>query len=315
MPPRTSWSNLIPGLIALSVLIAGVIAVLAFGGIGKVKGEKIQIHVLTDQARGVMHGTEVWLDGQKVGTVDNVGFRAPSADTLHRVVITAELLADASERLRHDSRIQVRPGGNLIGPVVVFMESGTPTGRPVRSGDTLRSLGQTDTELLMERVGGATRQLPGILADGKIVVGHARAPDGTFGAVMTNGLPADEMRALRRNISVLRARMGGGAAEAGRPALMRQVASAMARVDSVRALIAAPGTSLGRFRRDSTLPRLVGEIRGELDSLGREMAEAQGTLHRWKNDSALVRSIADARREMTLLFADLKRRPLRYIHF
>ena len=315
MPPRTSWSNLIPGLIALSVLIAVGITVLAFGGVGKVRGDKIRIHILTDQAQGLMHGSEVWLDGQKVGAVDHVGFRPPSADTLHRVVITVDLLADAANPLRNDSRIQVRPGGTLIGPVVVFIESGTPTGRPVRSGDTLRALGKSDVELVTESFGRATRELPAIIAEGKVVVGYTKSPDGTIGTVMTRGLPAEEMRALRRNISAIRASMAGDGTGAGRPALRRQVATAMARVDSVRALIAAPKTSLGRFRSDSTLPRLVGEIRSELDSLGREMAESQGTLYRLKNDSALVRSVADAQREMTLLFADLKRRPLRYIHF
>lgn len=315
MPPRTAWSKLIPGLIALGVLVATGIAVLTFAGVGKVRGDKIRIHVLADQARGLMHGSEVWLDGQKVGAVDRIGFRAPSADTLHRVVIAVDVLADASDRLRHDSRIQVRPGGNLIGPVVVFIESGTPSGRLVRAGDTLRALGQTDAELLMEDLGGATRQLPGILADGRIVVGHAASSRGTVGALMKDGLPADEMRALRRNIGVLRARIAGGGTGTSRPALMRQVAAAMARVDSVRALMASPTTSLGRFRSDSTLPRLIGEITSELDSLGRAMTESQGTLARLRGDSALVRSVAEARREMALLFADVKRRPLRYIHF
>lgn len=315
MPPRTTWSNLIPGLIALGAIVTTVIVVVAFGGVGKVRGDKIRIHILTDQAQGLMHGSEVWLDGQKVGAVDHVGFRAPSADTLHRVVISIDLLADAANPLRDDSRIQVRPGGNLIGPVVVFIESGTPSGRPVRSGDTLRAQGKSDVDLVRESFGRATRDLPEILAEGKVVVGYAKSPDGTIGTVMTRGLPAGEMRELRRNITELRARMGGGGADAGRPALMRQVSAAMARVDSVRALLASPTTSLGRFRSDSTLPRLVGEIRSELDSLGREMTESQGTLWRLKNDSALVRSVADARREMALLFDDLKRRPLRYIHF
>lgn len=315
MPPRVTWSKLVPGLIALSVLVAIGLAVLLFAGVGQVRGDKMRIHVLTDQARGLMHGSEVWLDGQKVGAVDHVGFRPPSADTLHRVVIVADLLVDAAERLRHDSRIQVRPGGNLIGPVVVFMESGTPTGRPVRSGDTLRALSQTDAELIMARLDAATPHLPAILADGKTVVAYARGSDGTVGAVLTRGLPAAEMRTLRRDVAALRAAMAGTGATSGRAALMKQASSAMARVDSVRALIASPASSLGRFRSDSTLPRMVGEIAGELDSLRRRMAESNGTLTRLREDSALVRAVADAQREMTLLVADMKRRPLRYIHF
>ena len=314
MSPRLTWSQLIPGLIAITALAAVIAGVVMFAGVGKVRGETVRVHILTDQARAVMQGTEVWLDGQKVGAVDHVGFRAPSADTLYRVVIAVDIRADAARRLRRDSRIGVRAGGSVIGPVVVYIESGTPNSLAVQPGDTLRAMAQTDVEVVMERVGAATTELPELIADANTVMQHTRNPDGTIGAVLTRGMPAEFAR-LKQNVSALR-RRGRREPSGPDPAGLRaQATSVMARVDSIRALLASPNTSFGRFRRDSTLPGAIAALRADLDSLERRASESSGTFSRLKTDSALTWAVADARREMTLLFADMKRRPLRYINF
>ena len=314
MPPRLSWRNLIPGLIALTILVIVGIGVLTFAGVGKMRGETMRIHVLTDQARGVMAGSEVWLDGQKAGVVDHIGFRVPSSDTLHRVVISADVRVEASAGLRHDSRIHVRAGGSMIGPMVVFLESGTPAGRHVRDGDTLRALGQSETEVVMERAAAATKDLPPLAADAKRLMAQARSPSGTIGLFLTKGMPAEFAR-LRQQASAFRGGDATGDRARSISAFRRSAASAMARVDSVRALLAAPHTSYGRFRRDTSLRSAVAGLRAELDSLQRSIEESPGTLGRLRSDSALTRSVADARQEMTLLFEDLRRRPLRYINF
>ncbi len=314
MPPRLSWSNLIPGLIALAALVGVGFAVLKFAGVGKVRGETVRIHVLTDQARGIIAGSEVWLDGQKAGAVHHVGFRAPSADTLHRVVIAVDIVTDAAARLRQDSRISVRAGGNIIGPVVVYIESGTPSGLAVHPGDTLRALAQSDVAATMQRVSAATAELPALMADAKTVMRLARDPNTTVGAVLTRGLPR-EAGLLRANVAALRSRGGSEPRDDGPGPLRRNAASVMARVDSIRALLASPNTSLGRFRRDTSLPRVLAGIRADLDTLSEKIAESPGTLSRLRSDSALTRSVADARREMALLFEDVQRRPLRYINF
>ena len=89
----------------------------------------------------------------------------------------------------------------------------------------------------------------------------------------------------------------------------------MARVDSLRAVIASPNTSLGRARSDSTLLREVADVRNELDIIRARMSSPTGTLGRAHADSALFDAIAGAQRELTLIMADVRRRPLRYIHF
>jgi hypothetical protein len=89
----------------------------------------------------------------------------------------------------------------------------------------------------------------------------------------------------------------------------------MSRADSIRALLASSTGSYGRLRRDSTLFREVADVRNELDIIRARMASPNGTIGRMRADSTLLDAVANTHREMTLIMADIKRRPLRYIHF
>ena len=95
--------------------------------------------------------------------------------------------------------------------------------------------------------------------------------------------------------------------------LSNRAARAMARVDSVRALLASPRTSVGRFRRDSTLMKAVSDVRSELAVVQTLLNESRGTIGRARTDSSLTVSLAQARQEMTLLLADIKKNPRRYL--
>ena len=87
----------------------------------------------------------------------------------------------------------------------------------------------------------------------------------------------------------------------------------MARVDSVRALLASKRSSLGRFRRDSTLLTEVDDIRNELTLVRASLDESRGTVGRAMHDSALTNNLGEAQQQMSLLFADIKKHPLRYL--
>lgn len=316
MPPRLPWSKLLPGLIALTLVILLCVGVLVFAGVNKIRGETMRLYVLTTQARGLMVGSEVWLAGQKIGVVEALGFRLPTADTLGRVVIALKVRAKDAEMLRRDSPVQVRPGGNVIGPMVVYLESGPPTSPRVRDGDTLSARPQSDFEIAATKLDAATAELPALMTDARTVIGHVRDPSGTVGAVIS-GRAGGEVARLRASVSALRDRMSGesrhGGADAGSVKL--HASSALARVDSIRALLRSPTSSFGRFRRDSTLGRSISSVRDELASIQERLAREQGTLFRARNDSALSLSVANAKREMAFLFDDLRRHPLRYLYF
>jgi phospholipid/cholesterol/gamma-HCH transport system substrate-binding protein len=311
MPSRLSWRHLLPGLIALAAVLVIAAGVLKYAGVGRVRGDKARIYVLTEQARGVMRGSDVWIAGQKVGLVDDIRFRPPSDDSLGRVVMTLSIREKDLTQIRRDSRPQVRAGANLIGPIVVYLTAGSAASPPVRPGDTLRAGPQSDFEGASSKLAKATDQLGPLMADARTVMARVRDRNGTVGAVMTEGLGGD-VAALRANVTRMRARMSGSQA---RPALTARAGTALARVDSVRALLASPRSSYGRFRRDSTLMRTVGGLRDELTELRALLTSTDGTVGRFTTDSALAISIANARKEMTLLFADMRRRPLQYVQF
>jgi hypothetical protein len=98
-----------------------------------------------------------------------------------------------------------------------------------------------------------------------------------------------------------------------RGGLTNRAGRVMARVDSVRTLLASPNTSLGRFRRDSTLLAEVDDIRNELTLVRASLDEPRGTVGRALKDSALTTSLGQAQHEMTLLMADIKNNPRRYL--
>jgi len=320
MPSRTAWRNLLPGLIALAALVLITVGVLVFAGIGQIRGKTTKLYVLTDQARGVMRGTEVWIAGQKVGAVDGVDFRPPSSDSLGQVVISITVKRSAVPLIRQNSRAEIRSGMNIIGPIVVHLTQGSADRPMVQAGDTILAGTQSDFAVATQKLSAATAELGPIMTDVRTIIGNVRNPNGTVGALLRGGLGANVQR-LRLQVNRVRARFathdGNGDGDGGSmtASVMERARIAMAHADSIRALLASSETSFGRFRRDSSLQGTIGRVRDELTELRASLEQNDGTLARVQRDSALVRSVAVAQREMAALFADVRRRPMRYIQF
>src|SRR3954469_9644426 len=138
MPHQIHWRELKGGLIAGVVLAAIIFSVFAFARVGALHGKKATLYVVTDEAPGVLAGTDVWLAGEKEGLVKDVTFRPPSVDNSERLLITTEILKEALPTVRRDSYAQIRPGATLIGTPVVYISPGTIAAPGLRDGDTIR---------------------------------------------------------------------------------------------------------------------------------------------------------------------------------
>jgi len=295
-------------------MLLTALGVLVFAGIGQLRGEKTRVFILSDQARGVMHGTEVWLAGQKIGLVDRVDFRPPTNDS-GRVVIVATVLARDANQIRRDSRAQVRAGTSIIGPAVVYLTAGTPNSPSIHGGDTLRARAQSDLEVAGTKLDAVTADFGPMIADARTVIARVHDTSGSIGAMLREG-PGGKVSKLRGRFAQLREQTFGGEVDlGGRSGLGTRMRAALARVDSVRALLASPTGTFGRFRRDSTLTLTVANLRDELTELQITVDSADGNVKRFKTDSAITRSLADSRHAMSLLFDDMRRRPLHYVHF
>lgn len=319
MPSRLHWSDVRGGLIALAILAGVAFGILKFLRVGSLHGDTIRVYALVGEARGLSTGSEVWLSGQKVGKVIAIQFRPPAqSDTLSRILIEMELMARYRDAVHRDATAQIRSGGSIIGAAVVYLTPGTVRTIAIRDGDTLRTEAQADIEGATSKFGAATKELPAIMANVKLIMKNVQLPQTNVGAFMHD-------HARDRQIAIFQSRAGRlmDHATNGRGTiglvmngdLGPRVSRVMARADSVRALLASNNTSLGRFRRDSTLITEVADIRSELTKVQALLDEPRGTAGRVMHDTALTAALGDVQREMGLLFADIKAHPFKYLSF
>jgi ABC-type transporter Mla subunit MlaD len=318
MPRRPSWSELVIGLVSAAALLGVGLCVLVFARVGRLHGSTFRLYALTAEARGIIRGSEVWLDGQKVGAVKGIEFMPPSG-AANRVLITMDVFSSAHENIRHNSTAQVRSGGTLISAPVVYITIGTTDAPVVSTGDTIRALPQSDLETMTSQFAIASREFPDIIGNIKLLNDQLHSVQSTLGAfgVEHGGVALTRARYQTSRLAERVTRPSGtiGRALTAESPVAERARHVMARADSVRALLSSENTSLGRFRRDSTLLRDVADIRNELDIVRARMTSSNGTLGRARTDSALFDAVAGAQRELTLIMADIHRRPLRYIHF
>lgn len=311
-----SWSDLRGGLIASIAIVAVAFAILKYARVGALHGDTFTMYALVSEARGVTKGSEVWLSGQKIGKITDIRFLSPAvADSTKRLEIEMEVLEQYRAALRRDALAQIRSGGSVVGPPVVYLTSGTTRGAPLQPGDTVRALLQSDAEGAAAQFGPAAKEFPVIIGNVKLLRAQLQTTEGTMGALM-NGPGAAELARARIRATQLMDRVANGGGTVGlfmQGGLTSRAGRVMARVDSVRALLASPDASFGRFRRDSTLLGEVEDIRNELTLVRASLDESRGTAGRVLHDSAITSSLGQAQREMTLLFADIKTHPLRYV--
>ena len=305
------------GIVTAAGVIIAAAVILVYGRVGLLHGSKFTLYVLTDAARGVIRGTEVWLDGQKVGVVKGVDFRSPDNPASERLVLVLSILESDRARVRGDSKVQVRGGANIIGDRVVYIASGTTNARPIADGDTIRAAEQADLEGMTSDAALATRELPAIVENVKLLADQLQTAQGTLGALgIERGGP--ETMQLRIKTSRVMSRLSRGTfgrVMNERDDLIGRASQIMSRVDSIRALATSDAHSLGRFRRDSTLVAEIRNARVELAELRQIASSPNGTIGRFRTDSIIIRNIHRDLAEVDSLIADVKKHPLRYVAF
>lgn len=319
MPRIQNWRSLLPGIIALAVVIGGALAVLSFARVGALHGSTIRVYSSMAEARGLMKGSPVWLEGQPIGQVVRVDFLKPSADSSARVLVVMDLLKRDVKFVRRDAVAQITSGGTLIGAPVVYLNS-TATNAPLLvEGDTLRSVAQGDPEGVASRIAVASRDFPAIIANVKDLRSQLSSVKGTTGALLNDDQLRVDMarstgtrladRTIHGNGTIARVLNGGSTQATAR------AQHALAQADSLRSLLASSQSVVGQFRRDTSLMRTVSSLRNEVSLAKAMLDEPRGTAGRVLHDSATTRELAAAEKELSTLMTDLRAHPMRYIAF
>jgi ABC-type transporter Mla subunit MlaD len=304
------------GIIAAAVIAAVTLAVLLFARVGGVHGKKVTLYVVTAEAPGILAGTEVWLAGQKEGVVKDVTFRPPTAPQSERVLITTEFLSEALPSVRRDSYAQIKPGGALIGTLVVAISPGTATAPPLGDGDTVYARHRAAAANLSEDISAVGPQFAALGAATKELADKINHPVGTIGNYRASGLA--DLPDVSAGMSSLSARANsrnGTIGRAMRGDLQLRASHAMAAADSIRTLMASNRGSLGRFRRDTTLVTNASHVLAEVDTLRTLLADPLGSIAAAHSDSTLTLQLARTHTLLAALIKDAKSHPLRYIRF
>jgi phospholipid/cholesterol/gamma-HCH transport system substrate-binding protein len=319
MAQRARWRELHVGIVAAVGVAAAALAVLLFARVGALRGDTFRLFVQAGSARGLMKGSEVWMGGKRVGRVSDIRFLPPRGRDQDALLIEMDVLERHRQAIRRDSRAEVRAGARLIAAPVVAISPGTPRAAIITEGDTIRAAAQADVEGTLSRFGDITREFPPVIADVKRVSEQLRSSRGTIGAFGSEG-GAVELAAVRARGGRLASRFSQGGGTLGRlfsdrGSLVARAQAVLARADSVQQLVGSDAAAVGRFRRDSTLRAVVGDIHNELSIVRAMLDDARGTAGRLSHDRAIVESLMEAEREMGAIMADIRRRPFRYLSF
>ena len=300
------------------VIVLMAAATFKYARIGRLSGPTVHYFTAFSNARNVMGGTEVWINGTKVGRVSKVHFAAPSVDTARRVVVEIEVLRKHREQIRENSVVRLGTGARIMGPTVVYISAGTPDARVVGANDTIPTTGSGDVQAVTARFGEVTKELTALMANVKVLTTAMTSTEGAIAALTGSDAP-ERLETLVENASRLAERATAAKGSLGMAmdggALMARARIAAAQADSLRALVTSDRGSLGRFRRDSTLLQSVAAVRDELSITSRLLASRSGTLGRFAEDSIIAVQMTEMSKQMADLLKDMKRRPFRYIAF
>ncbi len=316
MASRVSWSELKIGIVAVIALVALGVSILVFARVGALHGDTKTIYVTTANANGVLAGTEVWLAGQKVGLVKGIRFRPVTSDTLQRIVIESEILAERMELLRRDSYAHIRPGGKLIGSLVIYLSAGTTRAPAIKDGDTLGtrlSSPMAQTSALVDTLG---TRLTALADANRKLLGRLSDPANSVGAFRTRGIgQLNSTRGIASSIMDRATRGSGSIGLAYRGAVPERIGRVFAEKDSIMLLLSSGRGNVGRFRRDSTLPREIASVRGSLDSLRALISNPYSEVARLRSDTTLKDEMTRVRIELDSLMREIKKHPMKYISF
>jgi hypothetical protein len=316
MPRHLRWSELTGGIIATAVIVGLIVVIFRFARVGALHGKKVTLYALTDDAAGVLSGTEVWLGGKKAGLVKDVTFRPPSPDTLERLVIKTEILEDALPYVRRDSYATIRPGDSMIGAIVVYISPGTASSPQLHDGDTVHVQHHSRIANLTKDVGKIKPAFSELSTQVNDLIAKMSQPVGTIGNARTRGVPRmPDVSARMSRIAAKASRGNGTIALAARNDLTGRASHAMAAADSIRTLMSSNKGSIGRFRRDSTLVTKASEVLAEVDTLRSLLGDPLGSIAAAHSDSVLALQLARTHSLLDSLIKDTRKRRGRYINF
>ena len=99
-----TWDQLKVGVLILVALVIIAAAIVKLGQAGNLFGKRYRLVAFVASATGLRIGGQVTVAGQVAGSVKDIKFLPPDADTTRNLKLTIEVDRGLSEQVRQDSR-------------------------------------------------------------------------------------------------------------------------------------------------------------------------------------------------------------------
>lgn len=299
-------------LVALGILLFGGYRL---GQAAHLFSERYQLVAFVPNANGLRVGGTVTVAGQLAGTVKEITFLAPDADTTRNLRMIVEVDQAVREQIRADSKARLRTQG-LLGDKVFDISPGTPRYAVLRANDTIPIAPSLDYDQIVQQASGAVGDVVGLTHDLRDVTGGIAKGEGTVGQLVTNRALYDQLTGTLEQTNRLIARMQNPNGTVGRllddPQLYRNLVRVTANVDSLTLAVAKSQGTVGRLLNDTTLYTRLVSVTANVDSLTRLMTQGNGLAAKLLTDQESYDRLNKTLTELNAILADVRKNPGRY---
>lgn len=288
------------GMFAVAMILC------AWGGIRFLSGvdifsRNVDYYAVYDQVNGVQGASPVMMRGVKVGTVSEILFDpARSSQVVLRLTIRRQypIPADSEAKIISSSLMGSKAIEIVLGESSVRLEKGDT----IRSGYSrdMMDTALTELDFFKEKISRLTEEL-------------SRTLTGISTLVESNSSNIGELTAHLNSIAgnldeVLSAEKSGlRSAVAGISEFSQTLGRNAGRVDTLMGNLTRFSDNLA----EADLNAAVGRLNDILDRID----SGEGTVGKLMNDALLYENLRQASENLSVLLADLKENPKRYVHF
>lgn len=309
---RTPNRSVLIGTLIIVGLTAAAIILLFIPNVTRSLSRTFNVVALMGDAGALEAGSEVWISGHQVGSVEEVELLPIGADSARRVAVTMTLPRKYQKFVRRDSEVRTTTE-TMIGKPVLDILPGSAAAPPVGDNDTLIVRRSGSIVVLLDKTDALTATAQEFLKDVRTV--EARTSNrGEHVARMNRNLQTTmtEFRALTATMqsSPLRTFTDPAFKQMlhDLSTTSRQVKEALsAAAGRARRAQSDAEPSLRRLTaRADTIQGIVSELQARVEQSG------GGLLIRAQKDSAIVKGLHGAQVQLDSLIAETKRNPLRF---
>lgn len=314
-PSFITWEQLRVSALVLVALAVLTVAVVRLGQAANLFGGRYTLVTFVPNANGLRIGGSVMVAGKLAGTVRDIEFLPPDADTTANLRLVLEIDEALQAQVRGDSRAKLRTLG-LLGDKVVDISPGTSAYQALAAGDTVPTTPTMDYDAILAQASGAVTDLVQLTADLRSITGGLVRGEGTAGQLLTNRALYDELSTTLTRTNAVMRQLQNPNGTLGRlsadPALYDNVAGLTARLDSLVGQLNSSQGTFGRLLRDDTLYTRMVTVVAATDSLLTATRSGNGLVPRLLNDQEFYERLNKTLVDLNSVLEDMRRNPDRY---